>query len=270
MSASDGEHVVLFADILGFAALTERNPLDVAMLQKRSRPLSLTSTEAWAMVGAPKNPLTETFAQFHYSLKWAIMTAEMSHALTAITFSDSFFLASVRSSQVAKFAIDFAHSMLSAQIPVRMGMASGSFAALRFRSDISGDSGDHAAQFLGTAVVRAYQAERCGIKGMRVLLHPSVEPLIAEWSGQGIECLTCSPAECSNQAGVRFELNYWDMAPGKERDAWHALQDMWAAAPSSAVIQYEATAEAINRMRTSRGEVPLTNLQRRTLPRRRG
>ena len=58
-----------------------------------------------------------------------------------------------------------------------MGMASGSFAALRFRSDISTDNGDHAAQFLGTAVVRAYQAERCGLKGLRVFVHPSIGPL---------------------------------------------------------------------------------------------
>jgi len=33
-------------------------------------------------------------------------------------------------------------------------------------------------QFLGTGVVRAYETERCGVAGMRILLHPDLEPLL--------------------------------------------------------------------------------------------
>jgi hypothetical protein len=35
-------------------------------------------------------------------------------------------------------------------------------------------------QFLGTGVVRAYQTERCGVPGLRILLHPDLEPLLDE------------------------------------------------------------------------------------------
>jgi len=104
----------------------------------------------------------------------------MQHPLTAITFSDSVFVATSHLFEAATFAVNLARSMLSQKIPIRLGIAFGSFAALRFRSEVSGDGGDHAAQFLGTAVVRAYQAEKCGIKGMRILLHPSVESLLAD------------------------------------------------------------------------------------------
>ena len=266
--------VVVFADMLGFVALTEANPIDLRMLHANSRlPQSLDALEE--MIRRPGNPLTEAFSHFHNSLKWAIRTAEMQHPLTAITFSDSVFVATSHLFEAATFAVNLARSMLSQKIPVRMGIAFGSFAALRFRSEVSGDGGDHAAQFLGTAVVRAYQAEKCGIKGMRILLHPSVESLLADSTHSPasppintipVRPLECTNTECINNAGVRHELDYWDLATTKERSAWHGLQDMWAIAPDSAKEHYQATAEAINRMRMAQGEAPLTVLRRRTLP----
>jgi len=266
--------------MLGFAALTEANPIDLRMLQARNRLFSLTLDDF--EIGAV-NPLTEAFSGFHQSLKSAITMAEMKHLLTAITFSDSVFVAINYLFEAASFAVNFAQSMISQRIPVRMGIAFGSFAALRFRSDVSADSGDHAAQFLGTAVVRAYKAEqRCGVKGMRIFLHPSTKELFSDGSHNPtsppfgtapIRSLECSNAECtnkSNEAGVSDEIDYWDLAPTKERSAWHGFQQMWAVAPETARIQehYQATAEAINRMRVAQGEVPLANLRRRTLPRR--
>jgi hypothetical protein len=268
--------VVVFADMLGFAALTEANPLDLRMLHAHSR---LPQTfEALEEMITHRNPLTEAFSHFHRSLKWAIMTAEMGHPLTAITFSDSVFIATNYLFEGSTFAVNLARSMLSQKVPVRMGIAFGSFAALRFRSDVSADGGDHAAQFLGTAVVRAHQAEQCGIKGMRILLHPSVKDLLNDnthcpasppINAVPVRPLKCSNTECENKAGVRYELDYWDLATTKEREAWHGLQDMWAVASETVNEHYQATAEAINRMRIAQGEAPLTNLKRRTLPRRR-
>ena len=269
--------VVVFADMLGFAALTEANPINPRMLNAHSR--LPQSFEALDEMISHRNPLTDSFSHFHTSLKWAIMTAEMKHPLTAITFSDSVFIATNYLFEAASIAVTLARAMLSYKVPVRMGIAFGSFTALRFRSDVSADSGDHAAQFLGTAVVRAYRAEKCGVKGMRILLHPSVESLLNDGShypksppinAVPIRLLACSDSECDNKAEVRHELDYWDLATTKERRAWHGLQDMWANAPDSAKEHYQATAEAISRMRTAQGQVPLTNLRRRTLPRRSG
>lgn len=268
--------VVLFADILGFAALTEANPIDIRMLHAHGQ--FPQSPEAFEEMTSHMNPLTEAFSHFPNSLKWAIMTAKIAHPLTAITFSDSVFIATKYLFEAARFANDLARSMLSAKVPVRMGIAFGSFAALSFRSDISAAGGDHAAQFLGTGVVRAYGAEKCGIKGMRVFLDPSVESLLTDRihnppshpiSSTPVRPLEVSNAERANKAGVRYEVDYWDLATTKERRAWHCLQDMWAVAPGSANAHYQATAEAINRMRIAQGEAPLADLHRRTLPRRR-
>lgn len=63
---------------------------------------------------------------------------------------------------------------------MRAGIAYGTFAAVRFRSDVTLDGSDHAAHFLGTGVVRAHAAETCGIKGIRILLHPSAAALLAD------------------------------------------------------------------------------------------
>src|SRR5438034_11032483 len=99
---------------------------------------------------------------------------------TAITFSDSVFLATGHLYEGVDFATSFAESMMASKVPVRMGIGYGSFSALKFRSTVTSDGSDHASQFLGTGVVRAHKAEQCGIKGMRILLHPSVEPLVQD------------------------------------------------------------------------------------------
>ena len=274
MDLSDTNHFVVFADMLGFAALVEANPIDVRMLLASGRPGSM----GWDNILKPKNPLTEAFSSFHNHIKWEIMMAEMSDPVTAVTFSDSVFFATSNFVVAATFATRLTHSMLSTRVPVRVGIAHGSFAAVRFRSEISPESGDHAAQFLGTAVVRACQTEKCGIKGMRVLLHPSLEPLLGEaGASESISpsgnagphrFLKVASAELDNSIRVRYELNYWDLAAMKERKAWHSFQDMWTAAPAFTANHYQATAEAIDRMRVDQGELPLNNLRRRVVPRR--
>ena len=51
--------VIVFADMLGFAALTEANPIDIRILRANSRPFSLTLDD---ILDGPKNPLTEAFS----------------------------------------------------------------------------------------------------------------------------------------------------------------------------------------------------------------
>jgi hypothetical protein len=80
------DRVVLFADLLGFAALTEANPLDFRMLRAHSRFPRLEDLEEMM---THKNPLTAAFSTFHSSVKSAISLAEMEHPFTAITFPDS-------------------------------------------------------------------------------------------------------------------------------------------------------------------------------------
>jgi hypothetical protein len=78
---------VLFADLLGFASLTEKYDLELDRIKNAERPLSLNLDTFLSL--RPPNQLTEVFTEFHYSLKWQIQIAQMKHPLTAITFSDS-------------------------------------------------------------------------------------------------------------------------------------------------------------------------------------
>lgn len=140
-SVPPAERIVLFVDMLGFAALTEAYPIDVGMLNAYERP---SSASLEMIFGTPKNPLTEAFHGFHSALRWAIDMANMRRPVTAITFSDSAFVAFTHLIDAATLAVDFERSMLSQRIPVRIGIAFGSFAALRFRSDVTAEGGDHA------------------------------------------------------------------------------------------------------------------------------
>ncbi len=266
--------VILFVDILGFAALTESYPIDLDLFKAVDRLLS-PNFNIDTILEASRNRLTHTFSGFHRSLRAVLDLASMGYPLTAITFSDSAFIATTHAYEAVNIAIDLLHALLPQKIPVRMGIAYGSFAALRFRSDITSDGGDHTAQFLGTAIVRAHAAETCGIKGLRILLHPSVMALLndthpnpesTEGMSHPLRYLECSEEERTNKIGVHHEVDYWHLRPTMEAKAWQGLQDMWNEAQLSEVEYYQATAEAINRMRIAQGQEPLKKLRRRTLP----
>ncbi len=266
--------VVIFADVLGFAALTEAHSINLDHIKAFDMPGSLGGVDK--ILASQDNPLSHVFAMFHYLLHGALDLAKMRHPLTAITFSDSAFIATAHLFEAANVAASLLQYLLPARVPIRIGIAHGTFEAVRFRSDITFDGGDHAAHFLGTAVVRAHATEKCGIKGIRVLLHPSAVRLLdnpihnPELPDKDRLCyLECSEDESNNSAGVRLELDYWRFGRTAEATAWRALQDMWNAAPPSAVRHYQATAEAINRMRMGRGEPAMSSFRRRTLPRRR-
>lgn len=256
---------------LGFVALTESFPLDVDRCLVGDRPLDYIFGE---MFETSPNELAHTFSGFHRTLRGVLSLARMRHHFTAITFSDSVFVATTKAYEAVNIAMDLLQSLLPQKIPIRIGIAYGMFAALRFRSDISAESGDHAAQFLGTAVVRAHAAETCGIKGLRILLHPSVMPLLDDVQhnplpdGQphSIRYLECSEKERLNEVRVLHEIDYWHLPLTREAEAWRGLQDMWSKAPLLEEEHYEATAKAINRMRIAQGHEPLCKLRRRTLP----
>ena len=253
------EKAVLFVDVLGFAALVDENPVDIHDLAGQER---LSHHFASALTGH-RNPLTSAFWWFHHSLKWALEMARMSHPVTAISFSDSAFIATDHMAQAVEIATELTKSLLRHGIPVRTGIAHGSFAAVRFKSDISVDSGEHAAHFLGTGVVRAHEAEKCGVKGIRILLHPSAAALL----DQSAPALELPKDEHNSKVGVLHEIDYWSFNVTDGRKAWHAIQDLWDSAPDREQVHYESTAKAVDRMRIRQGFSPLKDLRRRTLPR---
>ena len=150
-SAKQQCKVVLFVDLLGFAALTEKHELDVPTLRSSDRFDTIVGS------AFKPNPLTKAFTEFHRTMRWALQLSQLKHSSTAITFSDSAFVATVLLHEVVGIAVYLMQSLLRRGVPARMGIATGSFEAVRFRSDITSEGGDHAAHFLGTGVVRRTQ-----------------------------------------------------------------------------------------------------------------
>jgi hypothetical protein len=113
------------------------------------------------------------------------------------------------------------------------------------------------------------------MKGLRILLHPSVleflkeqKPSSKESEVKGFRILKCPDDECLNEIKVTHELNYWNLKPTREKETWKKFQKMWEKAPQSIEMHYQATAEAINRMRVNYGEPPMVDLKRKSLPKK--
>jgi hypothetical protein len=258
----------VFADVLGFASLTESNPLDVDRLKLLAGPIG---DRVWEQIEANKDPLAATFVNFHQAIKFANDLAAMHHSVTSITFSDSAFFATAHLFEAVYIARHLLLHLIWQKVPVRIGIAFGTLAVLGFESKDTPAGRINAAHFLGTAVVRAQRTESCGLKGMRILLHPSAASLLTDPRHNpagAVQTLECPEDPADNTAGVSREINYWPDAPTEEKRIWASLQDMWDNAPPVARRHYHATATAINRMRTALGEPPLETLRRRTLPRR--
>jgi len=77
--------------------------------------------------------------------------------VACITFSDSAFLGLLSLPDVMGFARGLMWNLVTGGTPVRMGIGYGSFATLRFTSDIAGSAHFHSTQFLGTGVVNAHE-----------------------------------------------------------------------------------------------------------------
>jgi len=254
----------IFVDILGFADLVEENDDAVSYLDAFRGPDR----------DGPLSTLEVRYLAFQAVLDNAVDRKIQNRDLRAIVFSDSAFIIFEEDEFTSNTAGDVGHAlhfasllmreMLAAGVPVRMGIGSGSFRGLRFRSD--GDPGRsvsiHAAQFLGTAIVRAHRAESCGLPGMRIFLHPTI-PLDA-LRGNEDRLLPISSDSSRLRTPVAHELIYlhrpgdkgwwaWNNEPVKPSTTnWKMLQGIFGMrdrAPPSRVYHYAETLASIERAR---------------------
>jgi hypothetical protein len=113
-------------------------------------------------------------------------------------------------------------------------------------------------QFLGTGVVRAVKAEGCGIPGLRILVHPNLEPLLDTAT---MRVIPVPPSQDINSS-VRFELNYLDPVDGflgpdyQDCIPFDSLRTMLYYADEPFHYHYIETFHAWNRMRAQLGRAP--------------
>jgi hypothetical protein len=243
---------ILFADMLGFADLVEREGEELNELN----PI-FTGVELYSPSPA-ENLLGYRFINFHRCLNEARVRLQVMGAGTAIVFSDSAFFRIETLENAIELARTLMFELVSSDIPARMGLARGSYRMLRFLTDSSANVTFHMSQFLGTGVVRAYQTERCGVPGLRILLHPNLEPLLDKGA------LRIIPVEPSDKMRlkVQSELNYLDptddqLGPDYEDCVqFDCLRWMAGLAEEPFQYHYIETFKAWNVMRAQLGRAP--------------
>jgi hypothetical protein len=208
------------------------------------------------------HPLQRKFATFHGVIDAHLRRFTSYDAPHSVTFSDSAFVAFCYPVYAYQFAVDVMRDMIIRRTPVRMGIAEGTFRGRRFSSDTTGFVQRYSFQFFGTGVVGAHDAERCGIKGMRILLHPDITVPDAN-----AFCPIADPPDTPRplKPSVTHELNYaakgLRLAPTFDEDEREAAFDsdiltvqvsmMKRDSPDVAEVQlqYQRTLEAIVKMR---------------------
>jgi hypothetical protein len=189
--------LVLFVDMLGFADLVEREGDELNELHPIFTGVELQPFRSQSL-------LRDRFTNFHRCLNEGLVHLHEVGRGTAMVFSDSAFFRLDNLENAIDFARTLMFEMVNNEAPVRMGLAEGSYRMLRFTSGSSADVSFQMSQFLGTGVVRAYRTERCGIPGLRILLHPNLELMLDK---RALRIIPVEPIE-KMRPDVRSEVNY--------------------------------------------------------------
>lgn len=189
---------IIFADMLGFADLVEKEGDNLDELSPIFTEVELYSpTQAESLLGY-------RFINFHSCLNKARVSLQKLGAGTAIVFSDSAFFRTETFENAVNLARELMLDFVTSEIPVRMGIAQGSYRLLRFLADSSQHVSFHMSQFLGTGIVRAFKAEQCGIPGLRILLHPNLD----SFAEQSVLKIIPVVFEKKQNLNVKYEVNY--------------------------------------------------------------
>jgi hypothetical protein len=194
------EAFVVFVDMLGFADLVEAQGEELGELDPAFKDMELYSPSPGPSL------LGYRFINFHRCLQTTRTTLQEDRSATAIVFSDSAFFAVDTLDKAVSLARSLMYSLVVSDVPTRMGIAHGSFRSLRFATDTSQQASFHMSQFLGTGVVRAYRTERCKLPGLRIFLHPNLEPLLDRDS---LRIVTVG--ESIENPVVQSEVNYLEV-----------------------------------------------------------
>jgi hypothetical protein len=238
---------VAFIDLLGFASAVsalgegEHGELEDAIRTHRE-PRSTDAYLLYADYTNFKDTFEDTLAEIIEH-----ETDRNERGAFVAFFSDSVFFGSERLLDVVLLTREVVLSLYHANTPVRAGLATGSLSVMSL-SVLAEPNGTLrvSAPFFGSSIVRAYRAESSGVKGMRILLHPTVVSDIAAISAQLLVPLP--PDEHSLHAS--HELNL--IEKGYPRSSAIALQNeiglMKEEADRQYHIHHDKTITAIERM----------------------
>jgi len=236
---------VIFLDMLGFSDLTEAQPDAIKYDWDKDDYDSIESTSDSA----------EQIGRFQTVLNNVAMNTSGSMSPSHLMlFSDCAFMVYGTALSAAESSTIIMRYCFQQAVPVRMGLASGTWNASRFSFDSVKDLVITRAVFYGTGVVRATKAEKKGGKGCRIFLHRSLDDKTLALIGDSIGVLPTpehsdiAPLELNYLAPVRHmsvpSTNDSGISSGFKKMRGHVSES----AEDGIKEQYIATADALNRM----------------------
>jgi hypothetical protein len=247
--------------MLGFSALTEDHPDEEFF----------DFNEDDAIVASGTTESARQLNRFQHvlnSVQWDPLAPVTPSHLMA--FSDCAFLVYDNPLVAAMSAVTLMRAFLTMEVPVRMGMALGTWHVQRFSFDIVRSLTITRAVFYGTGVVRATLAEMRGGKGCRIFLDNRLDRAAIDLIRTNVEVLdtpeatSISTASPKSKAVANQELNYLFPNPGldelandKDQPLLQGVlkmrQKLQTPVDPDIDVQYTSTLAAIKRMRTQLG-----------------
>jgi hypothetical protein len=238
--APDGKYV-LFLDLLGFTQFVRDS-----FQKKAERPVGNAEEYQAALDQFKRSQLDvdTAYRRFHEHLGSLLRrpVRRGKPPTLSLVFSDCAYVVFERCPDAERFAIAAMRSFVRHDMPVRMGLAYGSFTAYEFTTEaLASGHTTFAVPFMGTAVVDAYRAESSGIKGMRIIVHPSFYMNAGDLN----DVLVPLPKSEQRPEAVG-ELNWH--SPDLRVTLRRHIRSMKRAAPEEAYVHYDKTLCFIRRM----------------------
>jgi len=243
-------NLVLFVDMLGFVGVTNFTGF------RHSDPIPRSLLSYYGLRQLPWHSdydgPDDVYTAFQRVIRRTIAEAQRRRKdatpLTTNLFSDSMYMVFQSPEEIVWFARRVMLRCLQAHLPVRMGIAAGTVTQHSYTSETLPNSDlVLSAPFMGTGIIRAYQAERAPQKGLRIFVHGSATYLLEE---AGLQDALIQLDEVDWPPAATHEVNYLDLNsrvfPGAVLPI--RIESMRKVAPRSAAKHYTATLPALRRM----------------------
>jgi hypothetical protein len=236
-----GGKYVLFVDLLGFTAFVRSS------FQKKAEEADDREKEfelAQKQFKIAQAEVDREYRRFHEHLEELLRRPARRGKSPAMSlvFSDCAYVLFERPKDAERFAVHAMRSFILNDMPVRMGLSYGSFTNYEFKTGVLPNG--HlmfAAPFMGTAVVDSYRAESSGIKGMRILVHPSFF-----MSAPDLDDFLVPLPKSEQRPEAVGELNWYDL--DLRLTLRRHIRRLKKSAPAEAQIHYDKTLCFIRRM----------------------
>ena len=249
LNPEDEPRTLIFVDMLGFAAFTEKHPTRTAESGPDEHGFSGSGTTELQL---RVNTFQRILDQFFF--EWGLYGG-----LPGMIFSDCAYLDGGNPLRSALIAVSLMQAFLTNDIPVRIGIGKGTYYPFKFSTEVQGSVVLARALFAGTAVVRAHAAEHGGGKGMRIFVSPSLEIDIPAIQ-QRVQVLPLSKPTKGAAWELDYSIQHADTRWPKKIDDWdnrvYAFVDELDDPVESPEVRihYSETRDALDRMRAANGK----------------